>query len=265
MQYTEASLPEPSDNGLPLEGNDSEKRVSYSKIDLKQTDEYNQQLAKLQAEAESAHPLPDITNAEFTIITPSDNSKKNSRSRGHAHLSSSGSSHCSMSDGNFASGREAHSKANGSIPTIPEWPETQQPNYINITPQPNYILNITPQPGLHRKSSMANSSPLATSPPRLIPGKDPMGTYVDLDLPKTCTPRPVPNKDDFVQYSFMNFEVMEAIRKTKEEREEEIRLRMEEEVRAEERKKEEEKAKEKLAKKMAKKKAKKQNKKKKSS
>ena len=95
-----------------------------------------------------------------------------------------------------------------------------------------------------------------------------MGTYADLDLPKTCTPRPVPNRDEFVPYSFMNFEVMEAIHKTKEEREEEIRLRMEEEVRAEERKEEEKlakkKAEEKLAKKMAKKKAKKQNKKKKS-
>ena len=365
VQYTEVSLPEPSDNSLPLEGKDSEKRVSYSKIDLKQTDEYNQQLAKLQAEAENAHPLPDITNAEFTIITPSDNSKKNGRSREHAHPSSSGSSHRSMSDGNFTSGREAHSKANGSIPgrsyshsvstvpdsilyqniiiskngapPIPELPETQQANYINITPQPGLIrkssepapfqnyenlrLGLGMSPPLS-SSAMANSSPLATSPPRLIPGRDPMGTYADLDLPKTSTPRgrrstgdkgarqledeehhvtlnfsssssianktPAPReggsgspqptevhlaaagnslnehpensrpKDECVQYSFMNFEVMEAIRKTKEERKEEIRLRTEEEARAEERRKEEEE-------KVAKKKAKKQNKKKKSS
>ena len=186
-----------------------------------------------------------------------------------------------MSDGNFASGREAHSQANGSIPgrsyshsvstvpdsilyqnimfskneapPIPELPETQQANYINITPQPLYqnmmfskneapqiaerpetrqanYINITPQPGLSRKSSepaplqnyenlhlgkgmspplsssaMANSSPLATSPPELIPGRDPMGTYADLDLPKTCTPRPVPNKDEIFQYSFYEF------------------------------------------------------------
>ena len=148
-------------------------------------------------------------------------------------------------------------------PPIPELPETQQANYINITPQP----------GLHRKSSdpaplqnyeklrfgkgispplsssaMANSSPLATSPPLLIPRRDPMGTYADLVFPLNEHPQNSRPNYDFVQYSFMNFEVMEAIRKTKEEREEEIRLRMEEEARAEELRKEEEK----LAKKKAK-------------
>ena len=91
-----------------------------------------------------------------------------------------------------------------------------------------------------------------------------MGNYADVDLPITCS-TPVPNKEfEFVQYSLVNFEIMEAIRKTKEEREEYIRLRMEEEARAEERKKEEEKlAEEKLAKKLAKKQEKKEKKEKK--
>ena len=333
VNYTEVSLLEPSDPSIPAEGKE-EKRVSYTQIDIKQTEEYNKQMARLQAE--SAHPLPDLGNAEFKLVTPSDQRSRSKMSPCPPSASSSTSSgaanaaHRSMSDGNVTfSGNKQISKPNGSIPgrsyshsgsalpdqvqlyqnvrivpgmTVPpssspipevqESPLQQQVNYMNITPQqqPQQTYeNLKPGQGI-------------TSPPGAVsfsPPRGPMGVYADLVLHNTSTPKgrrtsssdqhphdddnhctlnfssgssivnntPAPRERsqtsiqqppnernrsttevsvptvtpaDTVNYSTMDFRMTEALRKTKEEREEEIRQRTEEEAREEERRKKEE-------------------------
>ena len=350
VNYTEVNLPESSEATLATEvGKDQEKRVSYSQIDIKQTEEYNEQLARKQAE--NAHPLPDLGNAEFKIVTPCERGRSKNSPRppsgSSAGSGASSSAHRSMSEGNFGtpagenSRDKPHSKGNGSIPgrshshstssapdqnlyqnmvvpapapPIPEVAESPQPqaNYMNITPQvpdqPQQTYeNLKPGHGITSPPAPQFSSPVATSPPRVV-GGGPL--YADLVLPKMSTPKrdtpdddhhavlsfssranntpaprersktakaspppadillerdrsatavaaagPPPAAEEPVNYARMDFNVMAALRKTKKERDEEIRQRTEEEAREEQRRKKEEE--EKLAKK--KKKQKKRN------
>ena len=240
INYTEITLPEPSDPSPPEEGKDPEKRVSYTQIDIRQTEEYNRQLQKTQAE--NTHPIPDLSRASFTTVTSAErekSSKRNGRPRMPTYPSSS-SSHRSTSDSSINSpnslsdsARDVHLKANGAIhsgkphhshsftcgvteptalyqnlslsasknvtPQIPELPEQQQVNYINITPQPSLSRKTSDQSqqlqmyeNLHIQKAVSpplSAVSLASSPPRLVSG-EPMGTYADLVLPNnTSTPK----------------------------------------------------------------------------
>ena len=332
LNYSQVDLPEPAEESVIGNG---DKRVPYQQIDLKQTEEYRRQMALKEAEA---HPLPDLSNGEITIIKPSD------KGNGQARVLSSGT-HRSMSENFHTTERDNHLKKNGIVPrshshstsavpdqpnyqnitvsksltpakitppAIPEVPETQG-NYMNLTPQPSLVRKQSDQPQQTYENLVVGSAgprTLVGTPPRLI-SKDPHSTYADLDLPKTSTPKPrhldenehhalitftsgsiasrtpaprqhsssspppadlqfSPTKQDaktrddsMVQYVSMNFEVMDALAKTREEREEEIRARMEKEEKEKEAKEEEKRKKEEQEKSStAVKKKKKQNKKK---
>lgn len=304
LNYSQVDLPEPTEEGVIGNG---EKRVPYQQIDLQQTEEYRRQQEIQQAEA---HPLPNLSNGEITIIKPSD------RGNGQARVLSSGTR--SMSETFHTAERDNHLKKNGIVarshsqstsavpdqpnyqnvtvskimpPSIPEVPESQG-NYMNLTPQPSLSRKQSDQPQLTYENLVVGSAgprPLVGTPPRLI-SKDPHSTYADLDLPKTSTPKPhhsdednhavikfpsssIANRtpgprqhsssspppadiqlsptgtskqdpktrdDSMVQYVSMNFELMTALAKTREEREEEIRVRIEKEAMEEEQKKKEE-------------------------
>ena len=137
LNYTEVALPEAT-KPLEVEGGETQKqRVSYSEIDIKQTDVYNREMARRRAE--SAHPLPDLGSSEFKIVNPSEQPLVNggSRSRnssrppsatsaGAAVSGQSSSSSLtvanqrSMSEGNFSVpssvSAAAHRGSNGFIP-----------------------------------------------------------------------------------------------------------------------------------------------------
>ena len=130
VNYAEITLQEPTDPvTLPKEV-DGEKRVSYSQIDIKQTEEYHKQIAKIQAQ--NVPPLPNLGTGEFKIVTPTDRRGTSSRgsprpsSASTSSPSSSSAAHRTMSDGNFSvsggnssSHKKAHSpgpRDNGLIP-----------------------------------------------------------------------------------------------------------------------------------------------------
>lgn len=303
LNYSQVDLPEPAEEGVIGNG---DKRVPYQQIDLKQTEEYRR---KQEIEQAEAHPLPDLSNGEITIIKPSD------RGNGQAKVLSSVPQR-SMSETFHTAERDNHLKKNGIVgrnhshstsavpdqpnyqnvtvskitpPSIPEVPENQG-NYMNLTPQPSLARKQSDQPQLTYENLVVGSAgPLVGTPPRLI-SKDPHSTYADLDLPKTSTPKPrhsdednhavirfssgsIANRtpgprqhsssspppadiqlsptgtskqdpktkdDSMVQYVSMNFKLMDALARTREEREEEIRVRIEKEAMEEEQRKREE-------------------------
>ena len=188
LNYTEVTLPEASKTTLEVEGEESQKnRVSYSEIDIKQTDQYNREVARKRAE--SARPLPDLGNAEFMIVTPAERplpSRSKTSSRPPSSSSSAGSTSTaagvaqrSMSEGNFAPppppSAGQHRGSNGFIPgrthshsasavpdsgvyqnitvskqrVAPPIPEDSESLPSPPPPhlQPNY-MNLTPNPAL---------------------------------------------------------------------------------------------------------------------
>ena len=118
LNYMEVEV---SRSSLDIEGKETEKRVSYSEIDIKQTEEYKQKKALEQAM--NQRPLPNIGTGEFKIVTPSDGGRKSSRppsasSTGSAVTPLSTAAQRSMSEGNFSF--PSHQKgSNGVIPGRP--------------------------------------------------------------------------------------------------------------------------------------------------
>ena len=126
----------------------------------------------------------------------------------------------------------------------PQVPEQEQQTYETL--KPGHGTTAPPAPHF--------SSPVATSQPRVVGGGL---RYANLVFQKTSTPKedaagPPPAAKEPVNYARLDFYVMAALHKTKEERDEERRQRLEEEAREEERRKKEEEKK--LAKKKKKKK-----------
>ena len=163
VNYAEVSLLEPSDTTLPIEG-DTEKRVSYSQIDIKQTEEYNLQMAKLQAE--SLPPLPNLGTGEFKIVTPSErkgrgvSSSRLSPSAPDSPSSSSSVATRTLSDGNFATSSKkstSGTRGNGSVPgrshslSMPSMPDSM---YQNIS-----ISKKSPAPAIPELNESDSASP----------------------------------------------------------------------------------------------------------
>ena len=122
LNYTEVTLPEASKSTLEFEEKEVEKRVSYSEIDIKQTEEHKQKKALEQAK--NQRPLPNLGTGEFKIVTPTErdpNSRKSSRppsassSSGSAAPPPSSAAQRSMSEGNFSFNSQ-HKESNGFIP-----------------------------------------------------------------------------------------------------------------------------------------------------
>ena len=182
LNYLEVSFSDPpaepcSPTSLPAVEVKEERRVSYSKIDIQQTDEYNR--AAQQEAALSSRPLPVLGGTTF--IDPSSiptHKKGGGRVRLPTyHGSNSNRSHSDSSVGSpnslTGSMRDMQAHANGEIPTrhhssvsavetslyqnltlTPNGPQLQIPqqqqhNYMNL----DLSRNTTPQPSLSRKAS----------------------------------------------------------------------------------------------------------------
>ena len=175
VHYTEVSVVQEAsggENSQESRDKEQEPKVSYSQIDIKQTEEYNRQLQKMREL--SMHPLPEITGG-FTLVDKSAARKGNGHSRLHpqplsAHRTQSESSIGSLpSPTSDVAGETSTSallqtsQANGGIPgrshtmshgvtepilyqNVPQ--QLQQPNYMNLTPQTSSVSH-----GGHHASS----------------------------------------------------------------------------------------------------------------
>ena len=165
LNYTEVALPETSRSSLEIESKETEKRVSYSEIDIKQTEEYKQKKALEQAK--NQRPLPNMGTGEFKIVTPTDagpHSRKSSRppsasSTGSTVTPLSTTAQRSMSEGNFSS------QHNGVIPGRPH--SNSSSSVLDASGAPTLLYqnitmsrsNVAPQTIPEDSETILHSSP----------------------------------------------------------------------------------------------------------
>ena len=230
VNYQQVTFPDPPDAHPPPSTEDKEeRRVSYTPIDIKKTEEYNRMLK--QQNSVASHPLPELGG--HTFIDPTTlTSKKGGRSRLPTYHGPS--SHRSFSDSSVGSPnsltgsmKDMHLHANGDVPgpgrghtstsaieasllyqnltLSANGPQLQQPNYMNLfvpasqTPQPSLSRKTSEQPSMYENLMLSRNTSPPLSSSSIVPNPsaspprvsgNPMATYADLDLPRqTSTPK----------------------------------------------------------------------------